>query len=70
MFLYFEEENKGLYISIFWMIFNCGVIIGFVVFLVIEWYNDNNYVFNEIYIVFMVIMGVGILFMVLLLLFS
>lgn len=67
MLSYPEEENKGLYISIFWTIFNCGAIIGSVVSLAIEWHNDNNHVSNETYIAFMVIMGVGTSLTVLLL---
>jgi MFS family permease len=56
---YPEEKNKGLYISIFWGIFNCGAIIGSIVSLGIEWHNEVSHVSDRTYIAFMVIMGVG-----------
>lgn len=59
MMSYPEEKNKGLYISIFWGIFNCGAIIGSIISLAIEWHNEVSHVSNNTYIAFMVIMGVG-----------
>ena len=67
MMSYPEEKNKGLYISIFWSIFNCGAIIGSIISLGIEWHNRVSHVSNYTYIAFMVVMGVGTVLTLLLL---
>lgn len=67
MMSYPEEHNKGLYISIFWSIFNCGAIIGSIVSLALNWHNSEPHVSEQTYIAFMGIMGVGCLLTFLLL---
>jgi len=61
MMSYPEEHHKGLYISIFWSIFNSGAIIGSIVSLGLNWHNKETHVSNQTYMAFMGIMSVGCL---------
>lgn len=61
MMSYPEERNKGLYISIFWCIFNLGAIIGSIVSLALNWHNQEPHVSNQTYYAFMGTMAVGCL---------
>ena len=56
---YPEEGKKGRYFSIFWVIFNCGAIIGSVISLIVEWHNGTSEVSTHTYIAFMVVIGIG-----------
>ncbi|KAI5294338.1 hypothetical protein KEM52_004215 [Ascosphaera acerosa] len=59
MMSYPEEENKGKYIGIFWVIFNLGGVIGSLIPLGQNIHSVNNSVKDGTYIAFMVLMFVG-----------
>ncbi|KAK6350884.1 hypothetical protein TWF718_004066 [Orbilia javanica] len=59
MMSYPSEKSKGKYISIFWMIFNLGAVIGSLVPLVDNIKNKHGNVGDGTYIGFLVLMGGG-----------
>ncbi|KAK6521391.1 hypothetical protein TWF506_001611 [Arthrobotrys conoides] len=59
MMSYPSEKSKGRYISIFWMIFNLGAVIGSLVPLVDNIKNKHGNVGDGTYIGFLVLMGCG-----------
>ncbi|TIB67974.1 MFS general substrate transporter [Wallemia mellicola] len=61
MLSYPTEDKKGLYTSVFWVIFNLGGVIGSAVSVGTNWESDQGGVSNSTYIAFVVITGVGVL---------
>ncbi|EPS36940.1 hypothetical protein H072_9551 [Dactylellina haptotyla CBS 200.50] len=59
MMSYPSEKMKGRYISVFWMIFNLGAVIGSLVPLVDNLENKSGNVGDGTYIGFLVLMGAG-----------
>lgn len=58
---YPTENTKGRAIMVFWVIFNLGAVIGSIIPLVNNIDNQTSTVKDSTYIIFMVLMGVGIL---------
>lgn len=61
MLSYPTEDKKGLYTSVFWVIFNLGGVIGSAVSLGTNWDTDKGGVSNSTYIAFVVVTAVGVL---------
>ncbi|KAG8908081.1 hypothetical protein FRB99_000525 [Tulasnella sp. 403] len=61
MLAYPTEQNKGLYISIFWAIFNLGAVVGAAVALGQNIHSEANAVQNGTYIGFLVLTLIGVL---------
>ena len=59
MMSYPSEKNKGRYISVFWMIFNLGAVIGGLIPLGQNMHSKTNSVNNGTYIAFIVLMCSG-----------
>ncbi|KAL1920844.1 uncharacterized protein VTP21DRAFT_11479 [Calcarisporiella thermophila] len=60
MMSYPDEASKGRYISLFWMIFNCGALIGSIVMLALNAGNSSvGAVAPSTYIAIMIIMSLG-----------
>lgn len=61
MLSYPTEDKKGLYTSVFWVIFNLGGVIGSAVAVGTNWNSNDGSVTNSTYIAFVVLAGIGAL---------
>lgn len=59
MLSYPVEGEKGRFISIFWIIFNLGAVLGSAIAMGLSWNSDSNTLSNGTYIVFIVLTGCG-----------
>ncbi|TIA90365.1 hypothetical protein E3P97_02580 [Wallemia ichthyophaga] len=61
MLSYPTEDKKGLYTSIFWVIFNFGGVIGSAVSVGTNWDSEQGGVTNSTYIAFVAVTALGVL---------
>ncbi|KAI8804824.1 major facilitator superfamily domain-containing protein [Cladochytrium replicatum] len=61
MLAYPTEGSKGKYISLFWVIFNLGAVIGSAIQLALTFNQTANSLDNSVYIGFVVLTGIGAL---------
>lgn len=61
MTAYPTDDRKGLYISIFWSIFNLGGVVGGFIPFALNYHTEYGFVNDETYIAFMVVMAFGTL---------
>ncbi|KDN45482.1 hypothetical protein K437DRAFT_247176 [Tilletiaria anomala UBC 951] len=59
MLSYPAEREKGRYISIFWVIFNLGAVLGAAIAMGLSWHSTSNTVSNGTYIAFLVLTALG-----------
>lgn len=61
MTAYPTDDRKGLYISLFWSIFNLGGVAGGFIPFALNYHSSYGFVNDQTYIAFMVVMGLGTL---------
>lgn len=57
---YPTQERKGMFIGIFWAIFNMGPVLGSLLATIINWNNSDAKASNATYLVFIVVMFSGV----------